>query len=48
MIVDEYSSIKAAEQSQQELNSLHATWLLKFVQLAKRTDLKYHAQKMHK
>jgi hypothetical protein len=45
MIVDEYSSIKAAEQNQQELNSLHAARLLKFVQLAKRTDLKYHAQK---
>jgi hypothetical protein len=48
MIVDEYSSIKAAQQNQQELNSLHAARLLKFVQLAKRTDLKYHAKKMHK
>ena len=45
MIVDEYSSIKAAEQNQQELNSLHAARLLKSVQLAERTDLKYHAQK---
>ena len=48
MIVDEYSSIKAAEQNQQELNSLHAARLLKSVQLAERTDLKMPCTKMHK